>query len=158
VRALLVVAGGAILAGGAVHLLSACSSDGTTVVVVVESGTDAKSSSSSSGGPVGSDCTATSDIDTCAECCRDQNQAAVGVYGKLVVDCYCQSDEFCKTVCQDELCKQVVGDAGSPCDLCLTEKNEKCGALVNPPCLNDQACAPILLCLVNASCDSKPQL
>ena len=158
-RGLYLAAGIACFAVGAVELLAACGDDDgdKTVIVVIEAGTDARSSSSS-GGPVNGFCSGTSDIDTCSECCAEQHPEATGVYARLVVQCFCQSDDFCKTVCADELCAQKAGDAGSPCDKCLSEKNEKCGAEVNPKCISDAGCAPILECLGNSSCDEKPQL
>jgi len=140
--------------------IAACGSSKKTNIVYIDGGSSSSSGSvrpTSDGGP--EDCRAEDDQTSCGECCRDEHQSESVLYGELVLKCFCQ-DSVCKTQCKDSLCspstKQATTD--DPCDQCLNAQNAMCATQVNPGCLNDPKCAPILQCFADAECDQKPVL
>jgi hypothetical protein len=140
--------------------IAACGSSKKQNVVYIqpEGGTSSGAvRTTNDGGP--EDCRAEDDLTSCGECCRDEHQSESVLYGQLVLKCYCQAS-VCMTQCKDSLCSTSTTQAtkDDPCDQCLTAQNTLCANQVNPGCLNDPKCAPILQCFADAQCDQKPEL
>lgn len=160
-----------VAAGAIFTVLAACSSDKTTTVIVpLESGTADAGGNANANAKYpdgGTNCAALQDQDSCGSCCRDQETDASVKYVEYVVACYCQAGSgdggtaFCATECADTFCNPKTPQdpaPGSPCDQCITAKNEQCAEQVNPLCEADPGCVPVLQCLSDSDCQDKPTL
>ncbi|MBX3233981.1 MAG: hypothetical protein KIT84_34405 [Labilithrix sp.] len=136
-----------------------CSSKDDPAPADADAGASSTSSSSSTGG-VSSDsgvaCSANEDVESCQQCCVDQNPEAGTKLKALLVACLCKA-EGCGEACKDTLCAGSDYADGSPCDECIRE-NSACPEQADVDCRNDATCKPGIDCLLVAACSDKPEL
>lgn len=107
--------------------------------------------------PVQTDCSATTDWNSCNQCCDANSGGGFKVADDAFVACICQAPGVCAQACGSSFCAAGGGNPSPQCDSCLgSQKALQCENAAGQACQGSPACQAADQCAQQSNCDQKP--
>lgn len=107
--------------------------------------------------PATNACASSANQDTCYSCCETANPKGLPFIDNEWGKCACVSPGVCGSVCANQYCGGQPTYQGTSCDACLSQNDDSCETQAETVCATNADCKPLLTCIDDSKCATKPQ-